>query len=762
MRISSRYVSALALVLVACGDAQPENGAEPLGSRTQAASNWQWPFGGADSHDWVINNYVDLDPSSGLLDYRNGNRTYDGHGGIDIDVATFRQMDAGFPVRAVAGGQVIEVVESNPDRNLTCAGDWNRVVVRLPDGYEVIYGHLKRDSVPVSVGQTVVAGATLGVVGSSGCSTQAHLHLETRSPSGVIVDPMQQGFFASPPAYDTPMGFMDVVVADTTMQREDVMAPAPNVSSFLQGSPLSIAVHQGGGDSPETLAVRVYQPNGSLFGEQGKTAGGYQRHWADTWNWTLPANAAIGSWRADVLINGVVVRSQAFQVASGSVYFENFDDGSANGWTTSGGSWAVTSSYYTHLNDTLVYRQSNLTGNARAWGGGTTSNSSVSARIRVLQFNGTNRFVALLGRVQNASNFYQVALRSGNQLELAKVVGGTTTVLATKTYNVVQGETYDVKLEMNGSALKVFVNNTQEFAVSDSSHTSGQAGVATYYGSADFDQVRVASVVNAALPGPATNPSPASGSSVSQPITLSFAAGSGATSHDIYFGSSNPPPFVGNQTNTTYNPGTLTNGATYYWRVDEKNGAGTTQGSVWQFSTTSGSTTLFSENFESGSLSAFSILSGTWSIGTDGTRVLIGTNFGGNARIAAGSNSWTNQLVSARVKPLSFNGSDRFVAVFARLQNAGNYYYATLRSSGKIELKKLVNGSSTTFSSKSFTVSTNTWYPVRLEAVGSSLRLYVNGSLQLSASDSTFASGRMGLGTYYASAEFDDVLVTSQ
>ena len=43
---------------------------------------------------------------------------------------------------------------------------------------------------------------------------------------------------------------------------------------------------------------------------------------------------------------------------------------------------------------------------------------------------------------------------------------------------------------------------------------------------------------------------------------------------------------MGNQAGTTYNPGTLTANATYYWRIDEKNANGTTTGTVWSFTTT--------------------------------------------------------------------------------------------------------------------------------------------------------------------------------
>jgi hypothetical protein len=65
--------------------------------------------------------------------------------------------------------------------------------------------------------------------------------------------------------------------------------------------------------------------------------------------------------------------------------------------------------------------------------------------------------------------------------------------------------------------------------------------------------------------------SPADGLSrlPTDPITLSWNAGEGATSHDVYFGTTNPPPFVQNQTATTFDTGALATGTTYYWQINE-------------------------------------------------------------------------------------------------------------------------------------------------------------------------------------------------
>jgi hypothetical protein len=90
----------------------------------------------------------------------------------------------------------------------------------------------------------------------------------------------------------------------------------------------------------------------------------------------------------------------------------------------------------------------------------------------------------------------------------------------------------------------------------------------------------------ASLPGQAANPDPADGATdISLTTILSWTAGLDTISHDVYFGSSSPPAFQGNQAGTTFAPGTLLPYTTYYWRVDEKNAGGTTAGAVWSFTT---------------------------------------------------------------------------------------------------------------------------------------------------------------------------------
>jgi hypothetical protein len=52
------------------------------------------------------------------------------------------------------------------------------------------------------------------------------------------------------------------------------------------------------------------------------------------------------------------------------------------------------------------------------------------------------------------------------------------------------------------------------------------------------------------------------------------------------------------------------------------------------------------------------------------------------------------------------------------------------------------------------TVAPNTWYDLRLDAVGNELRAFVNGVQVLQTTDASHPSGQGGILTYKAGAEF--------
>jgi len=107
----------------------------------------------------------------------------------------------------------------------------------------------------------------------------------------------------------------------------------------------------------------------------------------------------------------------------------------------------------------------------------------------------------------------------------------------------------------------------------------------------------------------AQDPSPADGNAyVAQSIILAWTAGTGAVSHDVYFGTDPDnvanadtgwAEYRGNQTETSYDPPeTLVTGETYYWRIDEVDAYTTHKGHVWSFSVmVSGQNVGLTDNF---------------------------------------------------------------------------------------------------------------------------------------------------------------------
>ncbi len=91
------------------------------------------------------------------------------------------------------------------------------------------------------------------------------------------------------------------------------------------------------------------------------------------------------------------------------------------------------------------------------------------------------------------------------------------------------------------------------------------------------------------MPETAYDPSPADGAELASDavVVLSWSSGIGAKLHLVYFGddldtvtnAAGAPPMP----STTFNPGPLEAGKTYYWRVDEFNPPTTVTGEVWSF-----------------------------------------------------------------------------------------------------------------------------------------------------------------------------------
>lgn len=275
----------------------------------------EWPLIGELSREWTIANYVDLDPSGAIRDYKDGIRAYNGHLGVDIAIASFRIMDKGIPIYAVAPGTVTYVHDGEPDRNTIasvdgCTAVANSVYLVHADGREGRYLHFRTNSITVEVGDKIATGQKLGEVGSSGCSHSPHLHLEMYDePGGPLVDPFLAGLWREPPPYDAPVKVMEVVLSlGPFASVEAVTSAPPSPTRLPSGSTFGLSVITGGATPDVVEQVSFYRGNTLGFSLPSYVFDGSERHYMRWWD----VSAAAGNWRAEVSLDGEVVESVEF------------------------------------------------------------------------------------------------------------------------------------------------------------------------------------------------------------------------------------------------------------------------------------------------------------------------------------------------------------------------------------------------------------------------------------------------------------------
>ncbi|AGL15218.1 putative glycosyl hydrolase [Actinoplanes sp. N902-109] len=163
------------------------------------------------------------------------------------------------------------------------------------------------------------------------------------------------------------------------------------------------------------------------------------------------------------------------------------------------------------------------------------------------------------------------------------------------------------------------------------------------------------------------------------------------------------------------------------------------------------------DNFADGNAVGWKTYGSTWSAAggsyrasaTAGGKSLLDTNFG-------------NATYAADVTVESGNGDAG--VVFRATQpavgtDAYRGYYAGLSTTGKVVLGKAANNW-TQLAAAPLTVQRGTRYHLSVEAIGSTITVSVDGTVRLTVTDSTYASGANGVRVFTTAAAFDNVAVT--
>lgn len=144
-----------------------------------------------------VQNFVDFDPGPGAQDYLCGGATYDTHTGTDIRILSMAEAAKGIAVKAAAAGTVAKTREGVDDdlvdteeeaSRVSAYGLGNVVIIDHGEGWQTIYGHMRKGSLKVRSGAKVEAGTPIGEVGLSGLTQFPHVHFEVRH-NGKLVDP---------------------------------------------------------------------------------------------------------------------------------------------------------------------------------------------------------------------------------------------------------------------------------------------------------------------------------------------------------------------------------------------------------------------------------------------------------------------------------------------------------------------------------------------------------------------------------------------
>ena len=218
----------------------------------------------------------------------------------------------------------------------------------------------------------------------------------------------------------------------------------------------------------------------------------------------------------------------------------------------------------------------------------------------------------------------------------------------------------------------------------------------------------------------------------------------------------------------------LTNGLEYRFTVTASNRAGAGHASAVSYTVTptpvkvsAPGKPLIDEHFATSASNFAPVAGGSWDVASG--RYVLSAPADGGESVANANLSMDNTLVtgdfvltvSAATTPTDSPFND-FSIVFD-YQDPSNYYFASFSEGNDAHTSgifKVAQGTRTELADIATTIVAGTMHPIRIEREGETIRVYRAADQMASASDSTFTSGKVGLGSRNDGGTFDDLVVT--
>ncbi len=307
-------------------------------------TTFSWPVkmvnGLNDCSYYYIGNYVDQDTTSpGIKDWNCGTVTYDGHKGTDICTYPypFYKMDNNqVEVIAAAPGTIVNKVDGNYDRNCALNDSLgNYINIEHADGSVAMYFHMKKNSLTSkTIGQTVITGEYLGIVGSSGDASGPHLHFEVLSTMNInsLVDPFAgtcntlnaNSLWVSQKPYTEPAIIQASVHPVLAVFPACPATETPNEDScYTGGGTAKFYIFYRNETATMVANMSIVNPNGTTFSSWSHTSVNSYLSSYRLFTETLPT--ATGTYTFEAVYNGDTCR-RSFMINCGTVGIVDISD----------------------------------------------------------------------------------------------------------------------------------------------------------------------------------------------------------------------------------------------------------------------------------------------------------------------------------------------------------------------------------------------------------------------------------------------------